>query len=76
MNGDTMFSVKEKPWHKLGTVVETAPTVREAIKLAGLDWKVELRPLCTNENELTVITSHNTIVKEGTISVLGIVGQR
>ncbi len=72
---DTMFSVKEKPWHKLGTVVETAPTVREAIKLAGLDWKVELRPLCTNENEPIAISSHQAVVKEGTTSVLGVVGQ-
>lgn len=35
-----MFSVREVPWHKLGTIVEEAPTVAEAIKLAGLDWKV------------------------------------
>lgn len=34
---DTMFSVRRKPWHGLGTVVENAPTVSEAIKLARLD---------------------------------------
>ena len=31
---DTMFSVREKPWHGLGTVVEEAPTAAEAIRLA------------------------------------------
>lgn len=72
---DTMFSVKEKPWHKLGTVVETAPTVREAIKLAGLDWKVELRPICTNDSDNFAIDSHRAVVKEGTSSILGVVGQ-
>ena len=75
LENDTMFSVKEKPWHKLGTVVETAPTVREAIKLAGLDWKVELRPICTNDSDNFAIDSHRAVVKEGTSSILGVVGQ-
>lgn len=75
LENDTMFSVKEKPWHKLGTVVETAPTVREAIKLAGLDWKVELRPICTNDSDNFAIDSHRAVVKEGTSSILGVVGK-
>ena len=75
LENDTMFSVKEKPWHKLGTVVETAPTVREAIRLAGLDWKVELRPICTNDSDNFAIDSHRAVVKEGTSSILGVVGQ-
>lgn len=76
LENDTMFSVKERPWHGLGTVVENAPSIKEAIKLAGLDWNVELRPLCTNENESIAITSHQAVVKEGTTSVLGIVGNQ
>lgn len=40
-----MFSVRETPWHKLGHIVQEAPTAEEAIKLAGLDWKVEQRPI-------------------------------
>ena len=39
---DTMVSHRETPWHGLGTVVEDAPNIREAIVLAGLDWEVEL----------------------------------
>lgn len=74
LENDTMFSVKERPWHKLGTVVENAPSVKEAIRLAGLDWNVELRPICTNENEPLAITSHQAVVKEGTTSILGVVG--
>ena len=76
LENDTMFSVKERPWHGLGTVVENAPSIKEAIKLAGLDWNVELRPLCTNENESIAITSHQAVVKEDTTSVLGIVGNQ
>lgn len=38
---ETMFYAgREKPWHGLGTQVDEAPTSAEAIRLAGLDWKV------------------------------------
>lgn len=41
---ENMFTVKQKAWHGLGKVLETAPsTSREAITLAGLDWDVEKR---------------------------------
>lgn len=36
---ETMFSVRVKPWHGIGTVIEECPNSREAIRLAGLDWK-------------------------------------
>lgn len=39
---ETMFSVRVKPWHGIGTIVEECPSSREAIHLAGLDWKVEI----------------------------------
>jgi phage/plasmid-like protein (TIGR03299 family) len=38
-----MFSVREVPWHKLGVVLDAPPTSKEAIRLAGLDWKVDLK---------------------------------
>ena len=34
---DWMVSVKERPWHGIGTVVEDAPDSLEAIKMAKLD---------------------------------------
>ena len=39
-NVESMFSVREKPWHGLGTVVMEAPSSVQALKLAGLDWDV------------------------------------
>ena len=42
-NIETMFSVRETPWHGLGRIVMDAPASREALELAGLDWKVESR---------------------------------
>jgi len=43
----SFFSVKEKAWHSLGTIVEQYPTSSEAIQFAGLDYLVEKRPLFT-----------------------------
>lgn len=71
---DTMFSVKERPWHGLGTVVQDAPSVSEAIKLAGLDWTVSLRPLCTEEENSVSVTTHSAVVRDDDNSVLGVVG--
>ena len=74
LENDTMFSVKERPWHGLGTVVENAPNIKEAIKLAGLDWTVSIRPLKTNDEDQLSITTHNAVVKDTTKDVLGVVG--
>ena len=44
-NVETMMYVREVPWHGLGTMVAEAPTSKDALRLAGLDWKVEGRPI-------------------------------
>lgn len=59
-NGKAAFmTVKEKAWHGLGQVVETAPTSAQAIKLAGLDYQVGLAPLLTDLNRKIVVTDEN-----------------
>ena len=47
----SFFSVKEKAWHGLGQIVQDYPTSAEAIRFAGLDYKVEKRKLFTYDNE-------------------------
>jgi len=43
---DTMFSVREKPWHGLGVVLDEAPVnIDDALVRAGLNWEVHQRPL-------------------------------
>lgn len=43
---ESMFYTKEVPWHGLGTYVGDEPVLsEEAIKLAGLDWRVEKVPV-------------------------------
>ena len=43
-NVETMFSVRETPWHGMGTIIEDAPCSDEAIKIACLDWEVKQKP--------------------------------
>jgi phage/plasmid-like protein (TIGR03299 family) len=42
---ENAFYVKEAAWHRLGTVLENAPSIEEALAVAGLDWEVEQRPM-------------------------------
>ena len=44
-NVESMFSVREKPWHGLGKIVKEAPTSHDAIELAGLNWSVNSNPI-------------------------------
>jgi len=40
----SFFSVKEKAWHGLGTIIEDYPTSAEALVHSGLDFTVEKCP--------------------------------
>jgi len=44
-NFESGFFVGQPAWHGLGTVIETAPTSSDAIRLARLDWKVVQKPI-------------------------------
>lgn len=73
-NVETMFSVREKPWHGLGTIVMEAPTSEEALKLAGLDWNVVQEPIFTDSNEK--IIGYKANVRDSDRRVLGVVSDR
>lgn len=72
-NVETMFSVREKPWHGLGTVVSEAPSSEEALKLAGLDWKVLQYPIYASQK---VIAGYKANVRDCDGKVLGVVSDR
>ena len=74
VNVETMFSVKEKPWHGIGTVVQDAPGSREAIQLAGLDWQVVQGDVCTDSGE--PIAGYKANIRSSDQSVLGVVSDR
>lgn len=72
-NVETMFYTREKPWHGLGTRVLTAPTSKDALQLAGLDWKVLQQPISTNGQ---VIEGYKANVRDSDNKVLGVVTER
>ncbi len=75
---ETMFSVRETPWHGLGTIVQDAPNSAEAIKLAGLDWYVASRPVYTEmgNGEKMLIEGQKANVRSTDNKVLGMVSDR
>ncbi len=75
LENDHMFSVRIKPWHGLGTIIEEAPSIKEGIKLAKLDWKVELNPIKLASNDL-VIDGYRAATRSDNNQVLGVVSEQ
>lgn len=73
-NVETMFSVREKPWHGLGKIVMEAPTSKDALRLAGLDWNVVQEPIYTEFKE--VVEGYKANVRDSDRKVLGVVSDR
>ena len=73
-NVESMFYVRETPWHGLGTRVLEAPSSKEALSLAGLDWKVIQEPIFTEENEL--IPGYKANIRDSDRKALGVVTDR
>ena len=71
---ETMFYVREKPWHKLGVRVEEALTAEEALEKAGLNWDVNPMPVFDSHGR--EIPGYSANVRSSDESVLGIVGSR
>lgn len=71
---ETMFYTRETPWHGLGTRVMEAPASREALELAGLNWKVVQEPIYTENQE--VIEGHKANVRDSDRKVLGVVSNK
>lgn len=70
---ESMFSVREKPWHGLGTIVKEAPTSEEALRLAGLDWDVVQSPIYTNHGK---VEGYKANIRSTDRQVLGVVSDR
>ena len=73
-NVETMFSVRETPWHGLGRIVMDAPASREALELAGLDWQVESRNIYSGTGDM--IPGYRANVRSTDDAVLGVVSDR
>lgn len=73
-NVETMFYVREKPWHGLGTMVAEAPASADALIWAGLDWQVLQKNVQTEDGGW--IAGYKANVRSTDGQVLGIVSDR
>ena len=79
---ETMFYVGKMPWHREGTKLDAPPTSKEAIIQAGLDWRIEMRPLYMDAEMDTVcgrylsVPEGQAVVRIKDSKVLGVVGPR
>ena len=76
---ETMFSVREKPWHYEMTkdvtkIIQEAPTSAEALEAAGLKWKVEAKPIFTDQG--VEIPNYKANTRDSDNKVLGVVTDR
>ncbi len=71
---ESMFYVRNKPWHGLGTMVEEAVSSSEALEKAGLDWKVIQRDVYSQE--YSRIPGYKVNIRSSDGSPLGIVSDR
>ena len=81
-DNDTMFSVRETPWHGLGTVFDRPPlTTAEAIGASGLGWEVVKEPIAVDRGPDALprceeLPGYYATVRQDTRETLGIVGER
>jgi phage/plasmid-like protein (TIGR03299 family) len=78
-NVETMFSVREKPWHYAETsevtkLIQEAPTSKDALRYAGLDWEVLQTPVYM-ENGIE-IPNYKANIRSTDNACLGIVTDR
>ena len=73
-NVESMFYVRETLWHGLGTKVLEAPASKDALQLAGLDWRVLQEPIYTAMEEL--VDGYKANVRDSDRKVLGVVTDR
>lgn len=71
---EKMFSVREKPWHGLGTIVMETPTSADALRLAGLDWNVVQESVYTDSKEK--VEGYKVNIRDFDRKVLGVVSDR
>lgn len=73
-NVESMFYVRQVPWHGLGVNVEKAPTSEDALRYADLDWRVEQTPVFTDSG--IEIPGYKANRRDSDGSILGIVSDR
>lgn len=73
-NVESMFYVRQAPWHGLGVRVEEAPSSQDALRLSGLDWQVVQQAITTTEG--VPIPGYKANLRDTDHQVLGVVTDR
>lgn len=71
-NVESMFSVRETPWHGLGTIIEEAPTSDDALRIAGLDWRVIQSDVICKDTGL-IVPGYKVNIRDTDMKALGMV---
>ena len=79
MANDSMFSVRVKPWHyeetkEVTKLIQEAPTSKDALHLAGLDWTVDQTDVYTESGLL--IPGYKANRRSSDDTILGIVSDK
>lgn len=73
-NVETMFSNRQMPWHRTGTIVQGALTSEEALIASGLNWNVVQTPLEAKWNDEYIdISGYVANIRDTDKSILGVV---
>jgi len=73
-NVETVFYVREAPWHGLGVRVESALNSEDALVMSGPNWNVIQRPIMTTN--YTPIPGYKANIRDTDHRVLGVVTDR
>ena len=73
-NVETMFYVREAPWHGLGVRVESALNSEDALVMSGLNWNVLQKPIMTTSGN--PIPGYKANIQDTDNRVLGVVTDR
>lgn len=73
-NVESMFYVRQVPWHGLGISVQNAPSSKDALVMAGLDWEVQQRQLKTEDG--ISVAGYYANVRSSDGKVLGVVSEK
>lgn len=68
---ESALFVGQPAWHGLGVVVQEAPSIDDAIVMAGLDWRVRLEDLSLKDGR---VVPNRASVRESDGRILGVVG--
>lgn len=69
---ESMLSVREVPWHGLGTIIDEAVSSAQALELAGLNWTVLQEPVIYKGQD----SGYKMNIRSTDDKVLGVVGGR